>query len=160
MGSVWKRPAHKGLSMEFDEKQTECLMVVGLWCCRHPDPTIRPSIRQVINVLNSEAPLPNLPSKFPVPMYFAPPMHMCRFSYTSSSGLTGSSKDQTQCSCSSCSTTHSAASAGSRTALLNSGKTDVHLAGFNYAILCVCVCVFFSHSRIKLKALIRLGLVL
>ncbi|KAE8010476.1 hypothetical protein FH972_006844 [Carpinus fangiana] len=62
-----------------------CLMIVGLWCC-HPDPTIRPSIRQVINVLNSEAPLPNLPSKFPVPMYFAPPMHMCRFSYTSSSG--------------------------------------------------------------------------
>jgi serine/threonine protein kinase len=114
----------KGLSMEFDEKQTECLMVVGLWCC-HPDPTNRPSIRQVINVLNSEAPLPNLPSKFPVPMYFAPPMHMCRFSYTSSSALTGSSKDQTQCSCSSCSTAHSSASAGSRTALLKSVKTDV-----------------------------------
>ncbi|XP_059440256.1 L-type lectin-domain containing receptor kinase IX.1-like [Corylus avellana] len=102
----------KGLSMEYDEKQTECLMIIGLWCC-HPDPTIRPSVRQVINVLNSEAPLPNLPLKFPVPMYFAPPMHMCRFSYTSSSGLTGSSKDQTQCSCSSCSTTHSSVSAGS-----------------------------------------------
>jgi hypothetical protein len=114
----------KGLSMEYAEKQMECLMIVGLWCC-HPDPTILPSIRQVINVLNFEAPLPNLPSKFPVPMYFAPPMHMCRFSYTSSSGLTGSSKDQTQCSCSSCSTTHSSASAGSRKALLNLGKTNV-----------------------------------
>jgi hypothetical protein len=77
----------KGLSMEYAEKQMECLMIVGLWCC-HPDPTNLPSIRQVINVLNFEAPLPNLPSKFPVPMYFAPPMHMCRFSYTSSSGLT------------------------------------------------------------------------
>jgi serine/threonine protein kinase len=37
----------KGLSMEFDEDQIECLMVVGLWCC-HPDPTIRPSIRKVM----------------------------------------------------------------------------------------------------------------
>uniref|UniRef100_A0A2N9ES55 non-specific serine/threonine protein kinase n=1 Tax=Fagus sylvatica TaxID=28930 RepID=A0A2N9ES55_FAGSY len=92
----------KGLNMEFDEQQIERLMVVGLWCC-HPDPTIRPSIKQVINVLNFEAPLPNLPSKLPVPMYFAPPMHVCKFSYTSS-GLTGSTKDGTQCSCSNCST--------------------------------------------------------
>jgi hypothetical protein len=58
----------KGLSMEFDESQVECLIVVGLWCC-HPNPTIRPSIRQVINVLNFEAPLPKLPSKLPEPMY-------------------------------------------------------------------------------------------
>ena len=114
----------KGLNMEYDEKQMECLMIVGLWCC-HPDPTIRPSIRQVINVLNSEAPLPNLPSKFPMPMYFAPPMQMCRFSCTSSSSLIGSSKDQTQCSCSSCSTTHLSISTSSRKALLNLGKTNV-----------------------------------
>ena len=82
--------ADDGLSMEFDEGQTKCLMVVGLWCC-HPDPTIRPSIRQVIHILNFEAPLPNLPSKFPGPMYFGPSMHMhmCKFSNTSS-GLTGS----------------------------------------------------------------------
>ena len=59
----------KGLGMEFDKEQIESLMVVGLWCC-HPNPTIRPSIRQVIHVLNFEAPLPNLPSKFPIPMYF------------------------------------------------------------------------------------------
>ncbi|XP_018809540.2 L-type lectin-domain containing receptor kinase IX.1-like [Juglans regia] len=110
----------KGLCAEFDEQQIECLMVVGLWCC-HPDSTIRPSIKQVINVLNFEAPLPSLPSKLPVPMYFAPPMDMCRFSYTSS-GLTGSVTDQTRGSSSSGSTYSSTASAGSAKALLNSGK--------------------------------------
>lgn len=108
----------KRLNMEFDEQQIECLMIVGLWCC-HPDPTVRPSIRQVINVLNFEAPMPSLPSKLPVPMYFAPALSMCRFSYTSN--LTGSSvKDQTQCSSTSCTTYNSSQSAGFSKALLNS----------------------------------------
>lgn len=60
------------LRSDFDRKQTECLMVaVGLWCV-HPDPSLRPSIRQVIHVLNFEAPLPNLPAKMPVPLYPVP----------------------------------------------------------------------------------------
>ncbi|KAL9659429.1 hypothetical protein QQ045_024235 [Rhodiola kirilowii] len=71
------------LKMEYDEEQVRRLMVIGLWCC-HPDHSQRPSIRQVISVLNFEAALPSLPSKLPVPMYYAPPMDMCRFSYTSS----------------------------------------------------------------------------
>ncbi|XP_022741402.1 L-type lectin-domain containing receptor kinase IX.1-like [Durio zibethinus] len=105
----------KRLGKDFDERQMECLMVTGLWCC-HPDYTHRPSIRQVINVLNFEAPLPILPSKLPVPMYYAPPMNLCKLSYTSSSstGLTGSEKHRTQCSCSSCSkNTYSSTSGGS-----------------------------------------------
>ncbi|KAM1091519.1 hypothetical protein ACFX13_019291 [Malus domestica] len=111
------------LNKEFDEQQIECLMTVGLWCC-HPDPTVRPSIRQVINVLNFEAPMPSLPSRLPVPTYFAPALSMCRFSYTSN--LTGSSvKDRTQCSCSSCTTYNSSQSAGSSKALLNSRTTAV-----------------------------------
>lgn len=57
----------KSLSTEFDENQIEGLMIIGLWCC-HPDSTMRPSMRQVINVLKLEAPLPNLPSKLPVTM--------------------------------------------------------------------------------------------
>ncbi|XVF17392.1 hypothetical protein REPUB_Repub10bG0117800 [Reevesia pubescens] len=115
----------KRLGTVFDERQMECLMVTGLWCS-HPDYTHRPSIRQVINVLNFEAPLPSLPSKLPVPMYYAPPMNLCKFSYTSSStGLTDSEKYRTQYSCSSCSTqTYSSASAGSGKALLNSVKTN------------------------------------
>ena len=78
----------KRLGKEFDKEQMECLMIVGLWCC-HPDPTSRPSIRKVINVLNFEAPLPNLPSKLPEPNYFGSPMHMCKFSNTTF-GLMGS----------------------------------------------------------------------
>ncbi|XVF59129.1 hypothetical protein PTKIN_Ptkin07bG0250600 [Pterospermum kingtungense] len=113
----------KRLGKDFDERQMEYLMVIGLWCC-HPDYTHRPSIRQVINVLNFEAPLPRLPSKLPVPMYYAPPLNLCKFSYTSSSGLTDSEKYRTQCSCSNCSThTYSSASAGSGKALLSSHKT-------------------------------------
>ena len=119
----------KRLSMEFDEKQMECLMVVGLWCC-HPDPTIRPSIRQVINVLNFEAPVPILSSKLPVPMYDEPSMHMCRLSYTPTSHL-GSIKGQPLCSCSSCST-NSSMSVGLSKPLLNSGKVDVELTSVSY----------------------------
>ncbi|XP_058081007.1 L-type lectin-domain containing receptor kinase IX.1-like [Magnolia sinica] len=95
--------ADQRLSMEFEEKQMECLMVVGLWCA-HPDFNFRPSIKQVINVLNFEAPLPSLPSQMPVPMYFAPPMNMCRFSYASSGVVTNSERDPSRCSCSSCTT--------------------------------------------------------
>ncbi|KAK9938006.1 hypothetical protein M0R45_014769 [Rubus argutus] len=50
---------------DFDEKQMECLMVVGLWCA-HPDYNSRPPIQQAIQVLNFELPLPSLPSKMPV----------------------------------------------------------------------------------------------
>ncbi|KAK9691546.1 hypothetical protein RND81_09G203500 [Saponaria officinalis] len=73
----------------YEIQQMECLMVVGLWCC-HPDPIQRPSIRQVINTLNQDSPLPILPPNLPVPTYFAPPMNMDTFSDTSSSVLTGS----------------------------------------------------------------------
>ncbi|XVE83032.1 hypothetical protein DITRI_Ditri16bG0054200 [Diplodiscus trichospermus] len=59
------------LDKDFDEKQVECLMIVGLWCA-HPDCNSRPSIRQAIQVLNFESPLPNLPVKMPVPMYHVP----------------------------------------------------------------------------------------
>ncbi|CAL4947127.1 unnamed protein product [Urochloa decumbens] len=60
------------LKGQFDEKQMERLMVVGLWCA-HPDYAHRPSIRQALNVLKFEAPLPVLPPKMPVPTYFPLP---------------------------------------------------------------------------------------
>ncbi|PRQ31172.1 putative protein kinase RLK-Pelle-L-LEC family [Rosa chinensis] len=53
------------LCEEFDEKQMECLMMVGLWCA-HPDHNCRPLIQQAIQVLNFEVPLPNLPLTMPV----------------------------------------------------------------------------------------------
>ncbi|XP_038690878.1 L-type lectin-domain containing receptor kinase IX.1-like [Tripterygium wilfordii] len=114
----------KRLDNDFDENQMECLITVGLWCC-HPDYTLRPSIRQAINVLNFEAPLPSLPGKLPVPTYYAPPINICQFSNTSSLlGLTDSEKYRTQCSCSSCST-NTTMSAGSTKALLNSPNSSI-----------------------------------
>ncbi|KAF8115809.1 hypothetical protein N665_0025s0256 [Sinapis alba] len=57
----------------FDENQAECLMVLGLWCA-HPDRNSRPSIKQAIQVLNLEAPLPHLPTKMPVATYHVSPL--------------------------------------------------------------------------------------
>ncbi|KAL1365468.1 hypothetical protein HN51_013489 [Arachis hypogaea] len=60
------------LGKDFDEREAECLMIVGLWCA-HPDATMRPSIRQAVHVLNFEAAMPiNLPTKRPVAIYHDP----------------------------------------------------------------------------------------
>jgi hypothetical protein len=53
------------LNGEYEKEEMKCLMSVGLWCA-HPDHKSRPSVRQAIQVLNSEAPLPSLPSHMPV----------------------------------------------------------------------------------------------
>ncbi|KAJ0802437.1 putative protein kinase RLK-Pelle-L-LEC family [Helianthus annuus] len=58
------------LGTEFDDEQVKRLMMVGLWCA-HPDWSIRPSIRQAIQVLKFEGALLNLPMKMPVAMYSA-----------------------------------------------------------------------------------------
>ncbi|XP_039167644.1 L-type lectin-domain containing receptor kinase IX.1-like [Eucalyptus grandis] len=59
------------LGIDFDGRQLECLMVVGLWCA-HPNYTARPSIREASNVLNFNTSAPVLPSKLPVPTYSGP----------------------------------------------------------------------------------------
>ncbi|KAK3432938.1 hypothetical protein EUGRSUZ_D00454 [Eucalyptus grandis] len=59
------------LGINFDGRQLECLMVVGLWCA-HPNYTARPSIREASNVLNFNTSAPVLPSKLPVPTYPGP----------------------------------------------------------------------------------------
>nr|CAB3462578.1 unnamed protein product [Digitaria exilis] len=56
------------LKGEFDAGETEAVMVAGLWCA-HPDQSLRPSIRQAVNALRREAPLPSLPAKMPVATY-------------------------------------------------------------------------------------------
>ncbi|GJT22100.1 L-type lectin-domain containing receptor kinase IX.1-like protein [Tanacetum coccineum] len=62
----------KMLKKEFDVKQLECLMMVGLWCA-HPDRSLRPSVRQAIKVLLFEDAIPNLPMKMPVVIYYVAP---------------------------------------------------------------------------------------
>nr|DAD39321.1 TPA_asm: hypothetical protein HUJ06_013644 [Nelumbo nucifera] len=56
----------------FDEKQVEHLMVVGLWCV-HPDYNRRPSMREVMHVLRFEAQLLVIPSKISLPTFALPP---------------------------------------------------------------------------------------
>ncbi|KAF2320598.1 hypothetical protein GH714_028837 [Hevea brasiliensis] len=60
------KAADQKLHGDFTRKQMECLMTVGLWCA-HPDYSFRPSMTEVIDVLNFAAALPDLPSKFPGP---------------------------------------------------------------------------------------------
>lgn len=50
------------------------LLIVGLWCA-HPDNNCRPSIKQAIQVLEFEAPLPTLPPNMPVPIYCSLPQY-------------------------------------------------------------------------------------
>ena len=64
------------LQTNFDEKQVECMLVVGLWCA-HPDQNMRPSIRQAIQVLKFDARMPNLPPQMPIPMYHVPTPLVC-----------------------------------------------------------------------------------
>ncbi|KQJ85879.1 hypothetical protein BRADI_4g02209v3 [Brachypodium distachyon] len=52
-------------------QEMERVMIVGLWCA-HPDRGLRPSIRQAMNVLRCEAPLPSLPARMPVATYGPP----------------------------------------------------------------------------------------
>ncbi|KAL5562747.1 hypothetical protein UlMin_032494 [Ulmus minor] len=59
------------LCMDFNAKEMESLLIVGLWCI-HPDHKSRPSIRQAIQVLNLESPLPDLPKNMLVPNYNVP----------------------------------------------------------------------------------------
>ncbi|KAJ6754933.1 hypothetical protein OIU79_027529 [Salix purpurea] len=75
---------------EFNKTQVERLMIVGL-SCAHPDEHLRPSIRQSLHVLNFDAPLPILPSKMPVPSYFAPLSIMSYGSADSKGGMNESS---------------------------------------------------------------------
>ncbi|RZC81916.1 hypothetical protein C5167_044495 [Papaver somniferum] len=99
--------ADEKLNMDFDSQQMERLLVLGLWCA-HPDPTTRPSIRQVKNLLNYESPLVNLPTKLPSPIYnYVPRLHMCKLAFDSASGHNSISQtDGSPCTCSNCSITN------------------------------------------------------
>ncbi|XP_028801450.1 L-type lectin-domain containing receptor kinase IX.1-like [Neltuma alba] len=63
--------ADKRFDGDFDEQELERLMILGL-SCAHPDYTMRPTIRQALQVLNFEASLPTLPPTMPKATYVAP----------------------------------------------------------------------------------------
>jgi serine/threonine protein kinase len=72
---------------EFDAREMECVMLVGLWCSQI-DLKLRPSVRQAVNVLRFEAPPPVLNAIMPAANCVAP---VGRRSCTSSSVTDGSS---------------------------------------------------------------------
>ncbi|KAM3296612.1 hypothetical protein ACQJBY_038783 [Aegilops geniculata] len=72
------------LDGNFDAREMERVLVVGLWCV-HPDYGFRPSIRQAMSALHFETPAPDLPPEMPVAMY-APPRGGHRTSYASLNG--------------------------------------------------------------------------
>ncbi|PVH62853.1 hypothetical protein PAHAL_3G416600 [Panicum hallii] len=77
------------LNGEFDNQEIERVMITALWCA-HPDRSLRPSIRQAVNVLRLEAPLPVLPAAMPVAM-FVPPDVASLSEYADVTGSSGSS---------------------------------------------------------------------
>ncbi|XP_028801451.1 L-type lectin-domain containing receptor kinase IX.1-like [Neltuma alba] len=80
------------LQGDFDHDQVVCLMIAGLWCA-HPDQNRRPSIRQVIHVLNFQAAFPSLSSSYPVPTYNELPMSSS-FSILSTANVSEVSQNQ------------------------------------------------------------------
>ncbi|XP_052204603.1 L-type lectin-domain containing receptor kinase IX.1-like isoform X2 [Diospyros lotus] len=85
------------IGTDFDQQEMERLMIVGLWCA-HPDHNLRPPIRQAIQVLNCEAPLPILPATMPVATYFAPPLNSLTSLVSSTYGTNFSDSSQVQSS--------------------------------------------------------------
>ncbi|KAM3743410.1 hypothetical protein ACB098_07G143300 [Castanea mollissima] len=59
---------------QFDEQQMNCLLIVGLWCA-HSEYDHRPSIKEAIQVLNFEAPLPLLQFDIPRSSHHTPTMN-------------------------------------------------------------------------------------
>ncbi|KAK7355098.1 hypothetical protein VNO80_14343 [Phaseolus coccineus] len=57
---------------EIKEEEVECVLVLGLACC-HPNPHQRPSMRTVLQVLNGEAPPPEVARERPAFMWPAMP---------------------------------------------------------------------------------------
>ncbi|XP_030462055.2 L-type lectin-domain containing receptor kinase IX.1-like [Syzygium oleosum] len=97
------------LGTDFDEKQLECLVVVGLWCS-HPDHTARPSIREALSVLNFNALPLVLPSKLPIPAYLAPLSTFTTASTVSSHTTSTSGTEVSTFTTSSIQSSHSASS--------------------------------------------------
>ncbi|KAB8107249.1 hypothetical protein EE612_041898, partial [Oryza sativa] len=91
-GAVLKA-ADERLNGDYDATDMECVLVVGLWCA-HPDRCARPSIRVAMAVLQSNGPLPMLPTKMPVPTY-GPPVASSEGQHSSSTGISSSSLTQT-----------------------------------------------------------------
>ncbi|CAM6098959.1 unnamed protein product [Calypogeia fissa] len=57
---------------EYDSSKMETILKVGL-LCSHPDPSARPSMRGVVQMLAGDVPLPSIPASKPTPVYKSKP---------------------------------------------------------------------------------------
>jgi serine/threonine protein kinase len=108
IGEVFKA-CDSRLYGEFNEKEIERLMIVGLWCT-HIDHVQRPMIRQVVQVLNFDAPLPTLPLQMNIASTYntsfysvsskskTPPDFATKTSTSSNSTFTGTGSSSSQSS--------------------------------------------------------------
>ncbi|XP_030941996.1 L-type lectin-domain containing receptor kinase IX.1-like [Quercus lobata] len=90
-GEVLLNAADQRLGGNFDEQQMKCLLNVGLWCA-HSEYDRRPSIREAIQVLNFEAPLPLLQLDTPLSLYRTRTVNEATTLLSTSSGATNSTK--------------------------------------------------------------------
>ena len=74
---------------DFDEQQMKCLLIVGLWCA-HSKCNRRPSIREVVQVLNFEASLPLLQLDSPGSSNCTPVVNEATSFLSTSNGATDS----------------------------------------------------------------------
>ncbi|KAK4562290.1 hypothetical protein RGQ29_004958 [Quercus rubra] len=75
--------ADQRLGGHFDEQQMNCLLIVGLWCA-HSEYDRRPSIKEAIQLLNFEAPLPLLQFDIPSSSHHTPTMNEATSSFSTS----------------------------------------------------------------------------
>ncbi|KAK8554147.1 hypothetical protein V6N13_073061 [Hibiscus sabdariffa] len=68
-----------------NEKEVECVLVLGLGCC-HPNPHYRPSMRSIVQVLSGEADPPQVPQERPSFVWPVMPPSFSQIDYS----LTGS----------------------------------------------------------------------
>ncbi|XP_057865338.2 L-type lectin-domain containing receptor kinase IX.1-like [Cryptomeria japonica] len=74
---------------DYDEEQIRRVLILGL-ACSHPDPQLRPTVRQAIQVLiNPSEELPQLPSTRPMAIYVVLPPAGAGFSLSTSSSIMG-----------------------------------------------------------------------
>ncbi|PKI33218.1 hypothetical protein CRG98_046387 [Punica granatum] len=125
--------ADSKLGNEFDVREMECLMMVGLWCA-HPDYTFRPSMQEVLGVLKFDALPPVLPSEMPTPTYSYASLNSGASPLKSSYGNNGSdggtkSSTFTTSSCTSATYASTSSSLLSKTKYLSCSSPSVDILG-------------------------------
>ncbi|BBM97845.1 protein MpRLK-Pelle_L-LEC1 [Marchantia polymorpha subsp. ruderalis] len=82
------------LEGQFDESEITLVLLLGL-ICSHPDPSCRPSMRQVIQILSGDVPMVPVPASKPAPMYSSdlPQIHYQNLLKTTSFSSSSTSSD-------------------------------------------------------------------